>query len=136
MGDKINVRKIEPGDYEFIDKWWVEQGFEPLNRDILPMDGLGGIIIEKEKPIAAGFIYLTNSNIGYVDYVISDPNYKGKDRYKIILQLIENCLHHAISLGCESVFATSRSNGIIKRCKELGYNVTTKDYGIIVYNKI
>ena len=52
MNDNINIRKIELEDYEYINKWWVEQGFDALHTDILPMDGLGGIIIEKDVPKA------------------------------------------------------------------------------------
>ena len=85
MSSKINIRKIELEDYEYINKWWVEQGFDAPSRDILPKDGLGGIIIEKKKPIAAAYLYLTNSKMGYIDNLISDPKYISKDRFNIIL---------------------------------------------------
>ena len=61
MDTNINIRKIELKDYKYINKWWVEQGFIALDKSILPMNGLGGIIIEKNKPIAVGYLYLTNS---------------------------------------------------------------------------
>ena len=34
MNTKINIRKIELKDYEFINKWWVKQGFKIPNKDV------------------------------------------------------------------------------------------------------
>ena len=133
---KPTVRNIELCDYEVLNTWWEGNGYQMPSLEDLPEEGLGGHVVETDKPIAAGFIYLTNSNKGYVDFVISDPRYKGKDRYELILKLIEHCLDYALDLGCRSVWAMTRSNGIIKRCKELGYSVTTKDYSIVASYKI
>ena len=131
MDDNINIRKIELEDYEYINKWWIEQGFDALHTDILPMDGLGGIIIEKDKPIAAAYLYLTNSKMGYIDNLISDPKYISKDRFNIILELIITCKKMAKEVGCLDVWAVTNSNGIIKRCEELKYNITENNYAII-----
>ena len=67
MKDELNIRSIEIKDYEYINKWWVKQGFDPPGLQILPMDGFGGLMIEKEQPIAAAYVYLTNSKMGYID---------------------------------------------------------------------
>ena len=85
MSNELKIRKIEIQDYKYINKWWVDQGFKPVSLEVLPMKGLGGLIIEKEKPIAVAYLYLTNSNMGYIDNLISDPSYISKDRFNIIL---------------------------------------------------
>jgi len=131
MDDNINIRKIELEDYEYINKWWIEQGFDALHTDILPMDGLGGIIIEKEKPIAVAYLYLTNSKMGYIDNLIADPNYKSKDRFDIILKLIMACVKMAKKAGCLETWAITNSKGIIKRCKELKCNISKNNHAII-----
>jgi len=133
MSSKINVRKIELEDYEYINKWWVEQGFRALDKSILPMDGLGGIIIEKNKPIAVGYLYLTNSKMGYIDNLISNPKYVSKDRFNIILELMAACKKMAEDVGCLDTWAITNNKGILKRCKKLGYNVTETNYGLITY---
>ena len=131
ISNKINIRKIELEDYEYIDKWWVEQGFRALDKSILPMDGLGGIIIEKNKPIAVGYLYLTNSKMGYIDNLIADPNYKSKDRFDIIIKLIQACRQMAEELGVLDVWAITKSKGILQRCENLGYNITDRNHAII-----
>ena len=131
MNNKINVRKIELEDYKHINKWWIDQGFDHLNLEILPMKGLGGLIVEKEKPIAAAYLYLTNSKMGYIDNLISDPKYISKDRFNIILELIAACKQMAVETGCLDVWAVTNSKGIIKRCKKLKYNITENNYALI-----
>jgi hypothetical protein len=128
MSGKINVRKIELEDYEFINKWWVEQGFVALEKDILPMNGLGGLIIEKEKPIAAAYLYITNSKVGYIDNLITDPKYVSKDRFDIILMLIQACEQMANEVGCLEIWAMTENEGIIQRCKALGYNTSERSF--------
>ena len=131
MGHKITIRKIQLEDYEYINKWWVEQGFNAVSLGVLPMQGLGGLIIEKEKPIAAAYLYLTNSKMGYIDNLISDPKYTSKDRFNIILELIAACKEMAKEVGCLDVWAITNSKGIVKRCEELKYNVSKNNYAII-----
>lgn len=131
MGHKITIRKIQLEDYEYINKWWVEQGFNAVSLEVLPMQGLGGLIIEKEKPIAAAYLYLTNSKMGYIDNLISDPKYTSKDRFNIILELIAACKEVAKEVGCLDVWAITNSKGIVKRCEKLKYNVSKNNYAII-----
>ena len=133
MSNKINIRKIELEDYEYINKWWVEQGFQPVSVKVLPMNGLGGLIVEKEKPIAAAYLYLTNSKMGYIDNLISDPKYVSKDRFDVILELMAACKKMAEDVGCLDMWAITNNKGILKRCKTLGYNVTETNYGLITY---
>ena len=133
MSNKINIRKIELEDYEYINKWWVEQGFQPVSIEVLPMNGLGGLIVEKEKPIAAAYLYLTNSKMGYIDNLISDPKYISKDRFDVILELMAACKKMAEDVGCLDMWAITNNRGILKRCKTLGYNVTETNYGLITY---
>tara|TARA_B100000424_G_C22923854_1_gene491504 strand:+ start:844 stop:1245 length:402 start_codon:yes stop_codon:yes gene_type:complete len=131
MSNELKIRKIKTEDYKYINKWWVEQGFKPVSLDVLPMQGLGGLMIEKQKPIAVAYLYLTNSKMGYIDNLISDPKYISKDRFNIILQLISACKQMAVETGCLDVWAFTNSKGIIKRCKKLEYNITENNYALI-----
>ena len=133
MQSKVNIRKIELKDYEYIDKWRIEQGYDAISKEILPMQGLGGLIVEKEKPIAAAYLYLTNSKMGYIDNLISDPKYVSKDRFDVIANLMAACKKMAEDVGCLDIWAITNNKGILKRCKKLGYNVTKTNYGLITY---
>jgi hypothetical protein len=137
MNKSYNVRPIKVKDYVFLSEWWKSyNGIELPDSGALPNNGLGGFIVEvKKRPIAAAYLYLTNSTIGYIDFLISDPNYKNKHRYDAIATLILACSNHAIKLGCKVVWAMTSYDGIIKRCKELGGDVLKDKYTIIYTNK-
>ena len=69
--------------------------------------------------------------MGYIDNLISDPKYISKDRFNIILELIAAFKQMAVETGCLDVWAATNSKGIIKRCKELEYNITENNYALI-----
>ena len=134
MNNNINIRKITDDDYAFINKWWVDNGKEIPPLTWLPEKGLGGLIIEKEKPIAAAYIYTTNSSTGYIDFLISDPNYKSKDRFNVLLSLFEACLKQSHDLGYSIVWAMTDIRGVIERATEIGFSVHRTDLSVITYS--
>jgi hypothetical protein len=133
MEQKYNSRPIEVEDYAILMKWWKSyDGIEIPDSSILPNNGLGGFLIEKEgKMIAAAYLYLTNSAVGYIDFLISDPNYKGRDRYNIIANLILICSDAAVAKGCKLVWAMTKYDGVIKRCEDLGGEILDDKYTVI-----
>ena len=131
----MNIRRVTKEDYNIIDSWYLGYNrAKPLLKN-LPNNGLGGLILEKDKPIAVAYIYTTNSSMGYIDFLMSDPNYKGKDRYDIILELFKACTQEAYDLGCETVWAQSSIKGVTKRAKEIGWTVWGEPQTIITINK-
>ena len=132
--NKYNLRRIVTSDYDVFDTWWIKNGY-PHNPEFeyLPDNGLGGFVIEKDKQIAVAYIYHTNSSIAYIDFLIANPEYKNKDRFELITILIDKCVQTAIKEGATCVWAMTNSNGIIKRCQELGYHTSKKDNCLITY---
>lgn len=137
MEQKYNIRPIKVEDYTILTKWWESyDGIQIPDSSILPNGGLGGFVIEKkEKMIAAAYIYFTNSAIAYIDFLISDPNYKSRDRYEIIAQLIVSCSDAAVKQGCKLVWAMTTYNGVIQRCRELGGDILDDKYTVIYTHK-
>ena len=132
--ENFNIRNVELKDYEKINQWWELSQYKKPTMSLLPNNGLGGLIIEKEKPIAVAYIYMTNSKIAYIDFLVSDPTYREEDRYDIIMLLISASIDHACELGCDKVWAMSNVDGIINRSKELGCDITKQNYAIITHN--
>ena len=131
----MTIRDITKEDYKVIDSWYLERNISVPALKFLPESGLGGLILEKEKPIAAAYVYTTNSKLGYIDFLISDPNYKEEDRYDIILELFKELTQKAYDLGCEMVWAQSSIKGVTKRCQEIGWTVWDEPQTIITINK-
>ena len=72
---KLTARRLTEEDYSTIVEWWKSwPEWEPLSQEMLPENGTGGIIIEKEgEPIVAGFLYGTNSKIACTNGIFNTP---------------------------------------------------------------
>ena len=132
MKSNTNIRWIEERDIKIIDSWWPHWNEKPIIHELLPENGYGGLVIERNgKIVAACYVYLTNSNMGYVDFLISDPKWKSRDRWSVLLELFEACYNAAKDAGCTEVWATSLIPGVVKRCAALGYVVSEQPHYII-----
>lgn len=129
----IVVRPIEEDDYRFINKWWKDAtGKNPPDRSLLPENGAHGLIVCKNNnPVACTYLYLTNSKMGYCDYMIGDPEYREKDRYELILQLMVGAIKTANNLGYKDFWFLTKEKGLLKKCEELGVEVSTEKYHVV-----
>ncbi|MHA2351458.1 MAG: hypothetical protein ACXADL_17720 [Candidatus Thorarchaeota archaeon] len=55
---ELKARRLTSKDYDTIVEWWKSwPEWQPLPKEMLPENGTGGIIIEKEnEPIVAGVL--------------------------------------------------------------------------------
>tara|TARA_R100001463_G_scaffold59186_4_gene111481 strand:+ start:200 stop:682 length:483 start_codon:yes stop_codon:yes gene_type:complete len=133
MKEKYNIRPVWVEDAETLVKWW--ESYDHMlvpSQELLPENGQMGLAIEKDgRMMAAAFVYLTNSDMGYIDFLVSDPNYKGRDRFEIITMLIEACSELAVELGCRIIWAMTTYDSVIKRCEKLDHDVLEDKYSLI-----
>ena len=121
---EFNIRKLNSTDYDnILVGWWKDWGWEPPAKDFLPEDGEGGLIVlDKGIPVCAGFIYITNSKVAWVNWVISDKSFKKKKiRNKAIEVLLENLVLMAIKNKNFYVFASNNNSSLIKRFINIGF---------------
>lgn len=94
MKNKVTFRTFKEGDYEMCCKWWRWWWKEiPVKKALLPDDRTCFIIESENVPVAAGFLYtFENPLVGYgPTWVVSNPEYKEKDRRQI-LELLITCI--------------------------------------------
>ena len=121
---KLESRQLKESDWETLQSWWKAWGWPEMSKDLMPLDGLGGLIIEKEgKPIASGFLYLTNSKVAWTEWIVSDPEYREHDRIDALKLMVEGLEKVAIQAGCTIVLSVGRNKGLLNIHKELGYTV-------------
>jgi len=63
--------------------------------------------------------------------MISDINYKGRDRFSIVLELMNQAIGTAWNLGCEDFWFITKNKGMLKRCENLGVKVSDDPYYLI-----
>lgn len=120
----LKIRELNDSDYEdILVGWWKDWGWEPPQKDFLPNDGKGGIIIyDGDVPICAGYMYLTNSKVGWVDWIISNKSYTNKELRKDAITLLVSRLTDICQLlGCKYVYALIKNQSLINTYEGLGY---------------
>ena len=130
--ESITIRPIKEEDYTLINSWWEMIDKSPPPRRLLPENGLHGLMACKDgRPIVCTYLYLTNSKFGYCDYMISDTSYKGRDRFDIVLKLMNMSIGTAWQLGCEDFWFITKNKRMLERCKALGVKVSEDPYYLI-----
>jgi len=132
----MNTRLLKDEDWETLCKWW-EAWPEWVNppKSLLPDNGKGGLMVEKDgRPIVAGFIYLTNSDACLLEWIVSDPEYKDKDRKEAIELLITSVEQTCKDLGKVHIFSIGRNKHLMKTHEKLGWLVDKKPSHEIIKN--
>lgn len=120
----IIVRPVVDEDYIEISEWLKDRKWPmPPARGSLPATGY--IAEENGKPLAAGFLYLTNSSIGIFDWLSTNPEsgYRGLVGLKKISEYIKRVSDPEVS-----VILSFQGNGKLANymSKKLGYKKVEK----------
>jgi hypothetical protein len=121
---ELTIRQLNENDYQdILVDWWKQWGWTAPEKDFLPDNGMGGYIIyDAEIPICAGFIYVTNSRVAWVDWIISNKEYREKTKRKeAIKMLIDSLTNISRMSGSKYAYALIKNNSLIKTYEELGY---------------
>jgi hypothetical protein len=119
---KFNTTPLQHEDYDNILKgWWKDWGWEAPSRDFLPQDGQGGIMVwNGDTPVCAGFLYNTNSKVAWVDWIISNKDYR-ESRKEALSILIQTLTSVAKNLDNKFAYALIKHNGLIGVYEQQGY---------------
>ena len=132
---KFNARKLTEQDYSMLVDWWKWWRWSPPSKNLLPNNGTGGIIIEKNNiPVVAGFLYFTNSEMVLLEWIVSNPKYKKSDRKDAIEMLINVSEQVCRKENKKYMFTIGRSKHLRETHEKLGWSVDTKSSYEIIKN--
>jgi len=118
------IRPLNENDYDTIlVQWWRNWGWEPIDKEFLPEDGKGGLmVLDDEEPVCAGFMYATNSKVAWVDWIVSSDTYRKKpERSEAIKLLVETLTNICRNTGHKYSYALIKHPGLSELYEELGY---------------
>ena len=121
---EFNIRPLGETDYEdILVGWWKDWKWTPPLKDFLPSDGKGGVmVLDNDIPVCAGFVYMTNSKVAWVDWIISNREYKKKPQRKEALDLLITTLTNICrDTGNKYCYALIKNKSLIKTYETLGY---------------
>lgn len=116
----FDLRYVIKDDYSnTLTKWWESWGWNPPPYDMLPSNGF--IISKNGVDICAGFIYSTDSKASWLEYIVSNKEYKDSDRASAIEMLI-NCLSaKAKEMGFKYIYTSLKNKPLIKKYENCGF---------------
>jgi hypothetical protein len=121
---ELTIRQLNDNDYQdILVEWWSQWGWTAPEKDFLPDNGKGGYIIyDEDTPICAGFIYITNSRISWIDWIISNKKYTERAKRREAISLLVDSLTNISKMsGSKYAYALIKNNSLIKTYEELGY---------------
>ena len=121
---ELYIRELNENDYdEILVEWWKQWGWLPPKRDFLPDNGKGGIIVfDQDVPVCAGFMYITNSKVAWVDWIISNKEYTKKPQRKDAIKLLVSALTNICEKsGNKYIYALIKNESLINTYIDLGY---------------
>ena len=140
---KLQVRKLQQTDWDFLPSWWEAYGQEVPMRGFLPAAhninykdgqifeipedslGMGGFMVCKgNDPIAAMWLWITNSKTAIPAVVIADKSYRDTDRSDALQLLIDFTTDFAKTLGAKFAYSWAKEGVLLEKYLETGY---TKD---------
>jgi hypothetical protein len=107
--------------YGSICDWWRRQGWEPIPLDMLPKTGL--VVEEKGLPLAAGFLYSSDANISWFEFMVTNPDTEKRVNLKAINLLVESILKRSKEMGYPLCFTSTIRPGLVRIYKKHGFQV-------------
>tara|TARA_R110002110_G_scaffold13979_5_gene66226 strand:+ start:1106 stop:1516 length:411 start_codon:yes stop_codon:yes gene_type:complete len=121
---EFNIKPLGETDYEdILVGWWKDWKWTPPLKDFLPSDGKGGVmVLDNDIPVCAGFVYMTNSKVAWVDWIISNREYKKKpQRQQALSLLIKTLTDTCKNSGNKFCYALLKNKSLTKTYEDLGY---------------
>ena len=139
MENKILFRNFQKGDYETCCKWWKwwwgSFGAEPIRRGFLPKDERCYIIEKDGIPVASTFLMLCYDipAVAWTTYLVSNPDYKEKDRRSIIKTLVRKVEKEAEKHGVIQLFTVCGDKHTSDIYMDLEWNMSPAKYEAFKY---
>lgn len=125
--DTFITRSINENDWSTLVSWWKWWRWPEPERSFLPENATGGLMVEKNSiPIVAGFIYTTNSSVALLEWIVSNPEYKEKDRKEAIELLINEAEDIIKKQGYKYIFSMGRNKQLLDIHENLGWDIDKK----------
>lgn len=128
----FKARLITESDYDNILKqWWKDWRWQAPPKDFLPMDFNGIIISDDNQDICACFIYNTNSQVSWLEFIISNFDVKDRELRKSALEFMIETVKN--SLQSKYIYTSMRNQPLINNMKNLGFVEGSKDCTELIF---
>lgn len=114
----MKIRPFEITDYLTLHNWWKEYDWQSIPLKSLPQTGF---IIDD---YCAGFLYKTDSDIAWLEWIVSNKNANKKEKSQALDLLITTLTETAKTNGFRVIFTSVAHKGLTEKYKTLGFKET------------
>jgi len=116
------TRYFTEEDYPMLLEWWKFWRFPAPGLKNLPKTG---VIVNNT---CAGFVYLTNSNMCWIEFIVSNPEEKDKEvRKNDISECINQLCYIAKEMGYEVAYTSLKNENLQNKYLEEGFVLGSKN---------
>lgn len=120
-------RYFKEEDYNQLVEWWNFWRFTPPSLGVLPK-GTGVIVNDGEKDVCAGFVYISNSDICWIEFIVSNPSEKDKiKRNKYITAIIDRLSILGMELGAKVAYTSLKNENLQNKYLDCGFVLGSKN---------
>ena len=113
-------------DYNTVSEWWRKQDWTPVAPGALSTTGY--IVDDK----CAGWLYIANSYMGFVEWVVGNPDCDKIERREALKELLNHINNVAKINNCKVLLTTTPNSGLIERCQEVGWTETDQNISALI----
>lgn len=125
----MSIRKYKDSDYDLVASWYEARGKQPPDPRRLSTTGF----IADER--VAGWLYVTDSSMSFIDCVIADPLTVPSLRRASLLKLCQVLVETSFMVGCTDIMGITAHPSIEKICDLLGFKQGPSTLGIWVLSE-
>jgi hypothetical protein len=113
------IKPVDDKIREMLVDWGTNHSFTILPKEFLP-EGL--IVYIDDKPVIAGYMYVTTENaMGFIAYVIANPEMDKNIRDEAFPELIRGFNEKCKGLGVKFLFTTTNNGSLTNRFRNEGF---------------
>lgn len=127
------VRKFDP-ELDYIDAvtCWKQQEWPAIPLDLLPKTGI--VVESDQSKLAFGWLYLTDSKMSILEFIVGNPNVSWQERDEAIHLVINALCLEAKGNGARSIFTSVNHPRLIERYKSQGFAETDRNMTNLIRN--
>ena len=106
-------------DYSDVCSWWEQQECQVIPESMLSTTGF--MIEQGDDKLLAGWVYHTNSSIGFLEFAIGNPSFKGEMRNDAFNIFFDAVFKYSKLHGIKNIISTTSHSKMPKRLTDVGF---------------
>lgn len=120
----MRIRKFDATtDWAMVEQWWLAHRWPPIPPPILSTFGVV-VGAPAGEDWCAGWLYRTDSKIGWIEWLVSNPKATSTNVHDGLVMLIDVLKAESKRRGDMMLFGALKTRGLIRLYKNLGFQET------------